>query len=78
MAPATLQIPGYHFDGKRYFKVIPGHPAPTPTPVPTESAGRKRKKQRRERETGKARDVGWGGTVELLKGVREIGSAGRQ
>lgn len=75
---ATLQIPGYHFDGKRYYKVIPGHPAPAAPAGPTESAGRKRKKQRRERETGKAREAGWGGTVGLLRGARDSGLSGRQ
>lgn len=63
MAPAALplQIPGYAFDGKRYFKILPGSKPPPPPPASADdsklSQGRKRKKLKRTLEKGKQRAV---------------------
>lgn len=62
---APLQIPGYHFDGKKYYKILKGGGTPIiPTapvvahdPTPRLSASEHRRKKRRTKEKGKEKAV---------------------
>jgi hypothetical protein len=61
-AKAPFALPGYEWDGTRFYKSLPGagavfkpaHPLPPPEPA---AAGRQRKKARRAQDKGKAKAV---------------------
>jgi hypothetical protein len=59
---APLVIPGYSFDGKKYYKLVPGAKPAPPPPAPTRKASttmssRERKKARRALDRGKMRAI---------------------
>lgn len=69
---AHLVIPGYSFDGKKYYKLVQGaKPAPPPAPptrkASTTTSSRERKRARRALERGKMKAI-----VHDPVGVRNI------